>query len=895
MRGERPPLHRVTLANGLRVLLAPDPGAPRVTVCVHYGVGFRSEPPSREGFAHLFEHLMFRGSESLPNGAFYDHVHTSGGEANGTTHQDYTDYYQAVPAEALEQALFSEADRMRAPRFTPDSLAEQLDGVAQEIHQATVARPYGGFPWPLLPGLLYASHANAHDGYGDIAELRHTTPDQCAEFFDTHYAPSNAVLTVGGGFDLRAGLELVERHFADIPDRPVPPRPELDEPAPAADRWSVCTEAGVSATAVAVGYRLPDPGRDLPGHLAHRVLARLLAGEVDVDSSCGFFGPLDARSPDTLVLTGRLAQGSSPQDLLARIEGQWGAWAEGEGRDDAVARAVGALVLEHHRDHDDLQVRTRALGRLETLFGRAELLDEIPLRLAEIGPSQVAGAARGLLRAHKAVLVIEPGPVRTRPAPAVRTAPAAFGASPATDSAVSPATASAVSQAMAPAAAPATADRPHRTAVQLGSSPAGPRCVPVPEPRPAKDPALAVGADAVLGNGLRLVAVHTRTPVVELRLRRPLGVLGWTRPDAVDALLRLLNQRARTAWRAASVRGDIQWSTDGQWLEATGHVAPSDVDTWLSVLADLASAPQPAAREGARPRTPAAPPAPHGPPLPRPADRVADDALRRRLADRPTAAPDDPAALHRSVMDPAGATLIAVGALDGARLVARAEQLLAGWTSAGAEEAPEVRSRPHDGADLLVVRQDHYPGAHLTLHAPASMDGPDEAARYVATAVFGGYFGSRLAARLARRGTSAYVALAGRDVLGDRPRAYVRAWLPEAWVPEALGELRAEALAMATDPPGTAEVSAARDFCAGQLLSVFDSQAGVADVLCRTVAYGQAPTWAARLPRLMREASTADVARVGGELFGARPLAGVLVGRTGPGPVDETELRTVRR
>lgn len=326
------------------------------------------------------------------------------------------------------------------------------------------------------------------------------------------------------------------------------------------------------------------------------------------------------------------------------------------------------------------------------------------------------------------------------------------------------------------------------------------------------------------------------------------------------------------------MRGDIRWSTDGQWLEASGHVAPSDVETWLSVLADLASATEPA-REAARPRTSVAPLVPHGPSPLRPVDRLADDALRRQLSTS-AAAPGGPAALHRSVMNPAGATLIAVGALDGARLAARAEHLLAPW--APVDEAPVERSRPNDDTGLLVVRQDHHPGAHLTLHTPASMNGPDEAARYVATAVFGGYFGSRLASRLARRGTSAYVALAGRDVLADQPRAYVRAWLPEAFVPEALRELRAEARAMATDPPGTAEVSAARAFCAGQLLSVFDSQSGVADVLCRTVAYGQVPTWPAQLPRLMREVSTADVARVGAELFAVRPLDGVLVGRRGP-------------
>ncbi|MFF8829726.1 M16 family metallopeptidase [Streptomyces sp. NPDC015131] len=861
MRGERPPLHRMTLANGLRVLLAPDPGAPRVAVCVHYGVGFRSEPPDREGFAHLFEHLMFQGSESLPDGAFYDHVHACGGSANGTTHQDYTDYFQAVPANALEQALFSEADRMRAPLFTPESLAEQLDGVAQEIHQATVARPYGGFPWPLLPGLLYEKHANAHDGYGDAARLRRTTPGQCAEFFDTYYTPSNAVLTVGGGFDTATARDLVERHFADIPGRPAPPGPDLDEPAPAADRWSVCTEPGVLTTAVAVGYRLPDPGHDLTGYLAHRVLAALLTAESGLDTSCGFFGPLDTRGPDTLVVTGRLPQGGSPRDLTARIEACWEAWsgAETDGTDSRadreVAAAAGALVLRHHRDHDDLQTRTRALGRLETLFGRAELLGELPALLAGIGPAQVAEAARGLLRAHRAVLVIEPGPVRTRPAPAPRhEGPGA-----------------------PPAAAPrdrtgAAPDR--RTAAPAG--PAGPRPVPRPAPGRVEDPVLTVGGDTVLGNGLRLVTVHSSAPVVELRLRKPLGAPGWARPDAVDDALRLLAERTRTAWRAARVPGSLRWSTDGQWLEAAGHVAPRDVETWLRVLAGAASVPVPESPAGGV-----------RPGWTRSQERLADDAVRR--ARHAAAASGDPAPPHRSVLDPSGATLLVVGAVDGARLAARAEHLLAPW-EAGAPAARPVPAVPDEGPGLLVVRQGHHPGAHLTLHAPAAMGGPDEATRYVATTVFGGYFGSRLATRAAAR-VPGCTALAGRDVLGDRPRVHLRAWLPEALVPEAVRELRAEARALATDPPGDAEVSAARAFCAGQLLSVFDAPSALADVLCRTVAYGQEPAWLARLPRLVREAGTADVARVGAELFAAHPLAAVLVG----GPAADSGTSGERR
>src|SRR6478672_11804435 len=109
---------RFTLHNGLRVVLAPDPTAPVVGVAVHYDVGFRSEPEGRTGFAHLFEHLMFQGSESLEKLAHFRLVQSSGGVFNGSTHTDYTDYFEVVPAGALERALFLAADRMRAPRIT---------------------------------------------------------------------------------------------------------------------------------------------------------------------------------------------------------------------------------------------------------------------------------------------------------------------------------------------------------------------------------------------------------------------------------------------------------------------------------------------------------------------------------------------------------------------------------------------------------------------------------------------------------------------------------------------------------------------------------------------------------------------------------------------------------
>jgi zinc protease len=126
-------LHRETLPNGLRVVLSPDQSAPVVAIGVHYDVGFRSEPQGRTGFAHLFEHLMFQGSESLEKLAHFRHVQSSGGTFNGSTHPDYTNYYEVVPSAALERALFIEADRMRAPRITVENLRNQVEVVKEEI------------------------------------------------------------------------------------------------------------------------------------------------------------------------------------------------------------------------------------------------------------------------------------------------------------------------------------------------------------------------------------------------------------------------------------------------------------------------------------------------------------------------------------------------------------------------------------------------------------------------------------------------------------------------------------------------------------------------------------------------------------------------------------------
>ena len=150
-----PTYERLKLRNGLRVVLAPDRSAPVVAVAVYYDVGIRSEPQGRTGFAHLFEHLMFQGSASLGKMELVNQISASGGVLNGSTRLDYTNYYEMLPSNALDRALFLEADRMGWPAVTEENLANQIAVVKEEIRVNVLNEPYGGFPWLTLAPVLY--------------------------------------------------------------------------------------------------------------------------------------------------------------------------------------------------------------------------------------------------------------------------------------------------------------------------------------------------------------------------------------------------------------------------------------------------------------------------------------------------------------------------------------------------------------------------------------------------------------------------------------------------------------------------------------------------------------------------------------------------------------------
>ncbi|MGB2664528.1 MAG: pitrilysin family protein [Candidatus Acidiferrum sp.] len=270
------PIHSDTLKNGLRVVIVPDATAPVVTVGVYYKIGFRLEPQGRSGFAHLFEHMMFQGSENAPKMQHIKLINSSGGVLNGSTMYDVTNYYEAVPSNALERVLWLEADRMRALKVDEENLTNQRDVVKEEVRVNVLNQPYGGFPWLDMPPVAFRNWANAHNFYGDFADLDAASLADVQRFFRTYYVPNNAVLLLLGDVNPQEGLALAEKYFGPIPAGAAPPFADPTEAPQTEERRGHVEEKFGTLPAMAIGYVMP--ARRTPDWYAMVLLDQALHG-----------------------------------------------------------------------------------------------------------------------------------------------------------------------------------------------------------------------------------------------------------------------------------------------------------------------------------------------------------------------------------------------------------------------------------------------------------------------------------------------------------------------------------------------------------------------------------------------------------------------------------------
>jgi predicted Zn-dependent peptidase len=253
--------------------MSPDSAVPVVSVALYYDVGSRNEKTGRTGFAHLFEHMMFQGSENVPKAAHFQYIFNAGGTMNGTTSTERTNYFETLPASHLPLALWLESDRMRSLKVTQENLDNQRNAVQEEKRLRYDNQPYVN-AFLRINELIFKNPANAHSTIGSMEDLDAATIDDVQEFFRIYYAPNNAVLTIVGDFEEQEATALVNQYFAGIPSQPAPPGVDVSEPDDVARTQEVFPDQLAPAPAFVLGWKIPP--RRTPDFYALSLAADLL-------------------------------------------------------------------------------------------------------------------------------------------------------------------------------------------------------------------------------------------------------------------------------------------------------------------------------------------------------------------------------------------------------------------------------------------------------------------------------------------------------------------------------------------------------------------------------------------------------------------------------------------
>jgi predicted Zn-dependent peptidase len=419
------PVEYYKLPNGLRVTLSEDHTAPVVTVAVYYKIGFRVEPKDRTGFAHLFEHMMFQGSKNLGKMEFIRLVQSNGGVLNGSTRFDFTNYFETLPSNKLQTALWAEADRMRGLAITEDNLKNQKGVVSNEVKVNVLNQPYGGFPWLTMPQVANTNYYNAHNFYGDLKDIDAATLTDVQDFFKTYYAPNNAALTVVGDFSPVEAKQWVETYFAAIPSHEQPASADLTEPRQEKEKKVTQQDKLATRPALAFAYHMPD--RNTPEYYAMGLLDEIL---LQGDDSL-----LRQELVQKRALTGRVEGGINLLGNMFDYNGPmlWMAYLfhDSNTSEDQIMQAVDAVINEVREDGvsadqlDRARVKLRSdfYDAVDSGFGRADLLasfalfDDRPQRIneleqhfASVTPALVKKTATEYLRpTNRTVLAVVPG------------------------------------------------------------------------------------------------------------------------------------------------------------------------------------------------------------------------------------------------------------------------------------------------------------------------------------------------------------------------------------------------------------------------------------------------------------------------------------------------------
>ncbi|HWD00438.1 MAG TPA: pitrilysin family protein [Candidatus Sulfopaludibacter sp.] len=268
------PFKQFKLKNGLTVILSEDHSAPTYSIAVSYNVGSRNEKEGRTGFAHLFEHMMFQGSENVAKTEHSTLISTNGGSLNGTTDEDRTLYFESLPANQLDLGLFLEADRMRSLAVTQANLDNQRNAVQEERRLRVDNQPYGK-TFEAVNGTAYDNFAYRHSVIGSMEDLNAASLQDVQDFFKRYYAPNNAVVAIVGDFKSDEVMAKMNKYFGEIPAQPAPPQPDMAEPAQTAERRKTLEDSFAQLPRIDIVYKIP--AGDTADFYALRVMSQILS------------------------------------------------------------------------------------------------------------------------------------------------------------------------------------------------------------------------------------------------------------------------------------------------------------------------------------------------------------------------------------------------------------------------------------------------------------------------------------------------------------------------------------------------------------------------------------------------------------------------------------------
>ncbi|WP_374470778.1 M16 family metallopeptidase [Phenylobacterium sp.] len=838
-RAEVPPIafKQRTLPNGMKVFTSLDRATPNVTVQVWYGVGSKDDPQGRSGFAHLFEHMMFKATKNLPAESIDRMTEDVGGFNNASTWDDFTNYYEVVPANHLERLLWVEAERMGSLVVDEANFKSERDVVKEEFRQNYLAQPYGRLFGLYLPQATYQAHPYKRPGIGNIEELDAATIDDVRAFHQTWYRPDNAALIVVGNFDEAKLNAWVDRYFGAL-ERPARPMPQVTAKEPPRTQPGVFEGYGpnVPLPAVAITWKSVEAAH--PDAAALTVLDAILSGgkssrlynslvyekQIAAEAMSNADLPKD---PGMFMVAAIMASGHTIQEgeaaLLAevkRLRDQPPTAAE-------LAEAKNELVAGKLRERETIDGRGFALGYALQLTGDAARANTELADLQAVTAADVQRVARKYLT-DNGRMVVRYRAESERPAG---------------------------SKDPTPPAPPKTVAKYDGPVFTL--APEGQRAPPPPLAEPVQ-PVLPKPAERTLANGLRvIVARSSDLPLVTADLTVRTGA--WADPQglagaaAMTAGMLTEGTRTRSAQQIASQTEALGASlASGGGLESSSvtlNVMPDKLPEALAIMADVAVNPAFADEELERQRQQALDGLQVAYQQPGQLAGMAAAPVvfaGTAFGHAPNGTPDslpklkrtDLAAIHARHYQPQNSVLVLTGDITPEQGFALAERAFGGWArGANPPPAPEIRPQPQPRAIAIDLPGTGQASVNVVKPAIARTD-PDYYPGMVATTVLGGGYSARLNQEIRIKRGLSYGARAGLSTARTTGSFRASAQTKNESAPQVLDLINAEMARLAAEPASADELKARKSVLVGSFGRELATSGGLADILGNLALYG---------------------------------------------------------